>query len=191
MATDDRSVFGTFGRYDEIPTDKLDDAQRQAYDYTLEVRGQVPGPYKIWLQNPDLITAMVPIGAFYQDKMSLSKAEREIVTNLINGHWSGAAYSNYEHELIAQDAGLSADQVDALIAGLPVSFDDERQQVVHDVAATLIAGRRLPQHIFDRAVESIGHAGLTEVTVLIGYFTSVSLTLVAYDVPSDAVGMKR
>ncbi len=165
--------------------------QRDAYDYTLKERGQVPGPYKIWLQNAALERAMVPIGVYYQAGLALSKAEREIVTNLVNGHWSAAAYSNYEHELIGKKAGLTADQVAGLIAGLPVSFDDKRQQVVHDVAAALIAGRRLPRGLFDQAVKLLGHTGLTDVTVLIGYFTSVSLTLVAYDVPSDATGLQR
>ena len=189
MAQD--SIFGTFGRYTEIPLNEMTEAQRAAYDETVKVRAQVPGPYKIWLQNDELERAMLPIGAYYQEKMSLSKAEREIVTNLINGHWSAAAYSNYEHEMIGNDAGLAADKVAALIAGLPVRFDDPRQQVVHDVATALISGRRLPQGLFDRAIELLGHLGLTDVTVLIGYFTSVSLTLVAYDVPSSATALER
>ncbi len=187
----DETVFGTFGRCTEIPLDEMTAAQRAAYDGTVETRGQVPGPYKIWLQNDRLERAMVPIGAYYQEEMSLSKCEREIVTNLVNGHWSAAAYSNYEHELIGRDAGLPADTVAALIAGLPVTFDDARQQVVHDVARALISGRRLPQALFDRAIGLVGHPGLTDVTVLIGYFTSISLTLIAYDVPSDATGLKR
>ncbi len=186
-----QSDFGTFGRYTEIPLDQMTLEQRRAYDNTVKARGQVPGPYKIWLQNEMLETAMVPIGVYYQEELTLTKAEREIVTNLTNGHWTAAAYSNYEHEQIGQNAGLPKEKVAALIAGLPVVFDDAREQIVHDVASTLISGRRLPRALFDRAVELLGHPGLTDVTVLIGYFTSVSLTLVAYDVPSDATGLKR
>jgi 4-carboxymuconolactone decarboxylase len=37
----------------------------------------------------------------------------------------------------------------------------------------------------------LGDAGLTDLTVLIGYFTSISMTLAAYDVPSNAIGLKR
>ncbi len=186
-----RSDFGTFGRYTELPLDQMTAGQRAAYDRTVEARGQVPGPYKIWLQNEALEAAMVPIGVYYQEKMTLTGAEREIVTNLINGHWAAAAYSNYEHEQIGRSAGLPDGKVAALIAGLPVTFEDAREQIVHDVARTLISGRRLPRALFDRAVALLGHSGLTDVTVLIGYFTSVSLTLVAYDVPSDAIGLQR
>jgi 4-carboxymuconolactone decarboxylase len=67
----------------------------------MKTRGQVPGPYKIWLQNPKLIEVMVPLGAYYQGHSSLSKAEIEIATNLTNGRWL-AAYPNYEHEKIAE-----------------------------------------------------------------------------------------
>jgi hypothetical protein len=35
------------------------------------------------------------------------------------------------------------------------------------------------------------HTGLTDLTVLIGYFASVSLSLMAYDVPSGAIGLQR
>jgi 4-carboxymuconolactone decarboxylase len=45
--------------------------------------------------------------------------------------------------------------------------------------------------IYRRAVSLLGHPGLTDLTVLIGYFTCVSLSLMAYDVPSSAIGLQR
>jgi hypothetical protein len=33
--------------------------QKRAYEFTMKERGQVPGPYKIFLQNPKLIEVMV------------------------------------------------------------------------------------------------------------------------------------
>jgi 4-carboxymuconolactone decarboxylase len=49
-----------------------------------------------------------------------------------------AAYSNYEHEIIAEKmGGLPPERVEALISGRPTSFDDPRQQVVYELAATL------------------------------------------------------
>lgn len=183
--------FGTFGRYTELSLADMSGDQRKAYDTTVAARGQVPGPYKIWLENPALIEVMVPLGAHYQGRSSLTKAEIEIATNLINAKWL-AAYSNYEHEMIAEkEGGLPAEKVQALIAGLPTSFDDGRQQVVYEVASALIAPRIVPTGLYRRALELIGHAGLTDLTVLLGYFTCVSLTLRAYDVPSDATGLER
>ena len=185
------SDFGTFGRYQEIPLAEMTAAQKAAYKFTVERRGQVPGPYKIWLQNPALIDVMVPLGAYYQGQSTLNKAEIEIATNLINAKWL-AAYSNYEHEMIAEKAGgLPAEKVEALITGLPTFFDDPRQQVVYEITSALVAPRVIPTGLYRRAVDLLGDAGLTDLTVLLGYFTSVSLTLRAYDVPSNAIGLER
>ena len=56
------SDFGTFGRYGELPLDSMTADQKRAYEFTVKERGQVPGPYKIWLQNPKLMEVMVPLG---------------------------------------------------------------------------------------------------------------------------------
>jgi 4-carboxymuconolactone decarboxylase len=185
------SDFGTFGRYTELQLDEMTADQRKAYGFTVGQRGEVPGPYKIWLQNPKLIEVMVPLGAYYQGPSSLSKTEIEIATNLTNARWL-AGYSNYEHEIIGErDGGLPPEKVEALIAGLPTSFEDPRQQVVYQITSALIAPRVVPTGLYRRAVNLLGHAGLTDLTVLIGYFTCVSLSLRAYDVPSNAVGLER
>ena len=101
MATAD---FGTFGRYQEVPVGEMPADMRDAYDYTMELRGQVPGPHKIWLVNPALSKTVVPVGAYYQTRSTLTKAEIEIATNLVNARWL-AAYSNYEHEMMARRRG--------------------------------------------------------------------------------------
>ena len=185
------SPFGTFGRCKELPLDQMPEDQRQAYELVKEARGTVPGPYKIWLQNLKLTKVMVPLGVHYQHEAALTKAEMEIATNLANAKWL-AAYSNYEHEWIAELlGGLPAEKVEALIAGLPTSFDDPRQQVVYEMTSALLGPRVIPRGLYQRAVDLLGHAGLTDLIALIGYFTTVSLTLRAYDVPSDAEGLER
>jgi len=77
-------MFGTFGRYTEIPINDMTPEQKKGYDSVVRERGQAPGPYKIWLQNAPLMQIMVPIGAYFQEgHSSLSGAEREIAINLI------------------------------------------------------------------------------------------------------------
>jgi 4-carboxymuconolactone decarboxylase len=97
----ERCDFGTFGRYEEIPVERMPPEMRDAYEFTKKLRGRVPGPHKIWLANTKLSKTVVPTGAYYQTQSTLTKAEIEIATNVINGRWL-AAYSNYEHEMIAE-----------------------------------------------------------------------------------------
>jgi 4-carboxymuconolactone decarboxylase len=185
------SAEPNFGRYSEIPLDQMTPRQREGYDHVVEARGEAPGPYKIFVQNPPLMRVLVPVGVYFnKGHSSLSDAEREIVVNLINGHWR-SAYSNHEHEIIGERAGLAPEQVEALIAGLPTSFEDPRQQVAYDLTRALIGIRVVPTGLYRRAVDLLGDAGVTDLTTLIGYYTTVSLTLAAYNVPAGAVGLKR
>ena len=95
-----------------------------------------------------------------QRECTLTKAEIEIATSVINGRW-GAAYANYEHEKIGEQQGhLAAGKVERLIVGLPTSFGDPRQQAVYEIAATLAAGRVVPLGLFRRARDLLGDAGL-------------------------------
>jgi 4-carboxymuconolactone decarboxylase len=183
------SDFGTFGRFIETPVDKMPADMREAYAFTKKLRGMVPGPHKIWLANPKLSNTVVPTGAYYQTQSTLTKAEIEIVTNVINGRWL-AAYSNYEHEWIAEkQGGLPPEKVEALIAGLPTSFDDPRQQVAYELASTLVQPRVVPKGLYRRAKELLGDAGIVDLTMLMGWFTGVSMTLMAFDVPANATGL--
>jgi 4-carboxymuconolactone decarboxylase len=186
-----RPDFGTFGRFVETPVDQMTPDMKDAYQFTMSLRGLVPGPHRIWLANPELSRTIVPTGAYYQTRSSLKKAEIEIVTNLVNGRWL-SAYANYEHEKIAEKAGgLPPEKVEALIAGLPTSFDDPREQVVYELASALIQPRVVQLGLYRRAKALIDDAGIVDVTVLLGWFTSVCLTLIAFDVPSNAVGLEQ
>jgi 4-carboxymuconolactone decarboxylase len=122
---------------------------------------------------------------------TLTKAEIEIVTNLTTGRWR-TPYANYEHEKIGvEKGGLAPQTVEALISGHPASFDDPRQQVVYELASTLVVPRFVPLGLYRRAHTLLGDAGIVDVTVLIAWFTAVSMTLAAYDVPADAVGLDQ
>jgi 4-carboxymuconolactone decarboxylase len=183
--------FGTFGRFVETPVGQMSPEMKTAYDFTMKLRGLVPGPHKIWLANPKLSQTIVPTGVYFQCESTLTKAEIEIATNIVNGRWL-AAYGNYEHEWIAEDlGGLAPQQVQRLIACLPTNFDDPRQQVVYELASTLAQPRVVPTGLFHRAQQLLGDAGIVDITVLMGWFTAVSLTLMAYDVPANAVGIDQ
>src|SRR6201998_3156974 len=96
------SDFGTFGRYTEIPVDQMTSEQREGYELVVQERGEAPGPYKIFIQNPHLLQVLVPVGKYFQQShSSLSDAEREIVVNLINAKWH-AAYSDYEQRMTVE-----------------------------------------------------------------------------------------
>jgi len=180
----------TFGRYAEIPLDRMTPDQQDAYRTLIETRGRLPGPTKIWVHNPKLAKAAAPLGAYFRTGYSLSEREREIAVCTICSKWH-SIYPTNAHERAAKAAGLPAAKVEAILSGLPTSFSDKREQVVYEMAACLANSRWVAKGLFDRAVEALGHEGVTDVICLMGYYSLVSMTLAFYDVPAGAEGMPR
>jgi len=180
----------TFGRYAEIPLDRMTPEQQEAYRLLIETRGRLPGPNKIWVENAKLAKVMGPLGAHFRTGYSLSEREREIAVVVINSKWH-SIYPTNAHERAGKAAGLPADKVEALLSGLPTSFDDEREQVVYEIAICLSNSRWVSKGLYDRAIKVLGTVGITDVICLMGFYTSVSMTLAFYDVPAAAEGMAR
>ena len=180
----------TFGRYAEIPYGKMTPEQQEGYRALIETRGRLPGPNKIYVHNPKLAKVMGPLGAHFRTGYSLSEREREIAVCVVNSHWR-SIYPTGAHEKHAKAAGLPADKVEAILSGLPTSFSDKREQIVYEMAVCLVNGRWVSRGLYDRAVEALDHVGITDVITLMGFYTSVSLTLAFYDVPSGSTGMER
>jgi 4-carboxymuconolactone decarboxylase len=182
----------TFGRYAEIPVDQMTPEQREGYRFLVDgPRGRLPGPYKIWVHNPKLVHAAAPLGQhFTPGQSSLSEREREIAVVVITSKWH-SAYPAAAHERRGKEVGLPAARVEAIIAGLPVSFPDAREQAVYEMAMALAGGHLVSQGLHDRAVEVLGHESISDIIVLMGYYTAVSLTMNFYAVPAGSPGLAR
>ena len=180
----------TFGRYAEIPVDKMTPEQQEGFKSLMESRGRLPGPAKIYVHNPKLAKVLGPLGAHFRGPYSLSEREREIAVCIVNSKFH-TAYATNAHERAAKAAGLASDKVEAILSGLQTSFDDKREQVVYEMAICLVNSRWVSKGLFERALEALGHVGITDVIALMGYYTTVAMTLAFYDVPAGATGLER
>src|ERR1700741_3077459 len=163
----------TFGRYAEIPYDQMTPEQQEGYRSLIETRGRLPGPTKIWVHNPKLAKAAGPLGGHFRTGYSVSEREREIAVVITNAKWH-SIYPTNAHERAGKAAGLPNDKVEAMLAGQPPPFDEKGEQVGDERATSLINSRWISKGLYDRAVEALGHEGVTDVTCLMGFYTSVS-----------------
>lgn len=185
--------FGTFGRFRETLVVSMPADMREAYEFTKALRGLIPGPHRIWLANLVWSKTIVLTGEYFQTRSTLTKPGIEIVTNLVTARWL-SAYASYEHEKIGEVQGhLDPKTLQRLIGGLPVVFDDPREEVIYQVAHALVQPRPVSLGLYRKARERIGDAGLADVAVLIGWFTMVCMTLAVFDVPAnaDATGLDQ
>jgi len=166
--------------------------QKEAFDTIVEARGLLRGPMKVWIENPKLAKAIGPVGAYFQPGggYSLSEREREIAVCVITSRWH-SAYPAAAHERRGKEVGIPAAKIEAIISGIPTNFDNEREQIVYEMAMTLSNARWVSRGLYDRAINLLGHDGATDVITLMGHYTSVSMTLAFFDVPAGAIGISR
>ena len=132
-----------------------------------------------------------PLGRhFTPGAYSLSEREREIAVLVITAHLN-SDYPVWAHEKRGKEVGLAADAVEAIITNRPTSFADAREQAVYEVALALTERRIVPNGLYDRAIATLGHVSITDVIVLMGYYTAVSLTMNFYAVPAGTTGITR
>src|ERR1700730_10520474 len=182
----------TFGRYAEIPVDRMTPEQRAGYRFLVEgPRGRLPGPYKVWVHNTQLGHAGAPLGQHStRGESPRWERERKTAVLVITSRWH-SAYPTAAHEKRGVEVGLPAAAVEAIIAGLPTSFPDAREQTVYELAMALAGGRLVPQGLYERAVSVLGHERVTDLIVLMGYYPAVSLTMNFYAVPAGSPGLAR
>ncbi len=182
----------TFGRYTELSVDDMTSEQQAGYRLLVEgARGRLPGPYRVWVHNPKLVHSIEPLGNhFTPGQSSLTEREREIAVLVICSQW-GSVFPTNAHERRGKEVGLPNEAVEAIVAGRPAAFTDAREAMVYDVARALAASRLIPQDLYDRAVQTLGHESITDMIVLMGYYTCVSLTMNFYAVPASGGGTTR
>ena len=185
----------TFGRYAEIPFDRMSRAQQEGYRALADVEGDgspnLPGPLKIWVDNAALALAVAPLAKHLRPPhQSLTEREREIAICVIVGKWR-AAFPAEAHAQVLRELGVDAATVDALMDGRPVVLEDDRERLVYEVAFALGNGRRVTRSLYERAVAALGHERISDLLVLLGFYTATSFSMLFYDVPADSQGLQR
>jgi 4-carboxymuconolactone decarboxylase len=144
-------------------------------------RGGVSGPYKIWVLNAPLASALADLDQHLNGAASLSAADREIAVLVSAERWD-SGYVASAHTSRATASGVPERAVEQILAGETPRLPDPRHQLVYSVCRQLYAGGPLPVEMFEQATAVLNPAGLSDLIALLGYYTAVALTLNAYAV---------
>jgi 4-carboxymuconolactone decarboxylase len=169
-------------RIREIPPDQLTDAQKAALDAVVGGRGRIPTPYKIWLHSPVLMQRLERLGTFLVNESSLTPREQEIAILTVARHWHGS-YVFTAHSRAARKAGISDEVIAAIGHDETPPLSDVRERAVHAIAWAAEAPTPASDSVFDAAIEAIGHNGLSELLVFLGYYSSVAIAMKLFKVP--------
>jgi 4-carboxymuconolactone decarboxylase len=170
-------------RLADITLQELDDAQRRVHDAIVAgPRGKVEGPLKVWLNSPELADRAQALGAFCRFGSILPPRLSELAILITGSHWK-AGFEWHVHAPIGIAAGLDPDDVELLRQGRAPQFSKHDESVVYTFVIELLVNRRISDPAFARAHTTLGTRGVVDLVGILGYYSLISMTIVAFDVP--------
>ena len=144
--------------------------------------GRLLGPFNALLYNPEMGAAQLNYLATERDATQLDARVREVVI-LTVGAVCHTAYEVYAHGAVASNAGMAAEDIEAIATGNEAQGLSPEEQVAHRFVKALTAEHRVPAPLFAEAQKTFGHKGLVDMLHLVGMYLAVSALLNAFEVP--------
>lgn len=163
--------------------DNMTPEQRRVYDAVVAgPRGVVVGPLRAALHSPELAERWQRLGEYLRFDMSVPARLRELAIIVTARRWN-SQLEWLVHAEAASKAGLAAPIIEAIRGGEAPVFEDPDEAAVYEFAREIQERGRVSESIYQRVWERWKALGVVELTALIGYYTMVSMTLNAHEIP--------
>ncbi len=169
--------------------DELDPAQRELYAtitggpraagpslFALtDEEGRLNGPFNAMLLAPELGQALQALGAAIRYRASLTPRVREMAILAVAARWD-CAFELRAHEAVGRAAGLTEDELSALLGGSAPTLADPAEEAAMDLVTALLDGDA-DEVTYGRVVSLAGERTVFELTTLVGYYATLALQL--------------
>ena len=170
-------------RLPDLDPAKFSPEQKKVHDAVIAgPRGRVVGPIKVWLKNPGLAEHAQALGAYCRFGSSLPPRLSELAICITGAFWK-ANYEWFAHAPLAIKAGIDPAAIEAIRTGTTPKFVKADEQAIYDFARELVTTRRVSDATFARANKELGETAVIDMVGIIGYYSLVSVTLNAYEMP--------
>ena len=170
-------------RLPELNAGTMTAAQRAVHEEIVSgPHARVVGPFRAWLHSPELARRARALSEHIRFRSSLPPKLMELAILVTGRHWK-AEFECYAHAQLARKAGLDEAIITALASGQRPSFADDHEALVYALCTELYETHRLGDATYQRALEALGLPSVVELVATIGYYSMVSLTLNAFQVP--------
>lgn len=174
-------------RLTKKPTSELTPDQRAQHERIARFRtpgadGQFGGPFDPWVRSPELAQRAVSWGNFIWERTTLERRIVEFAISVTAWAWE----SNVEwvaHARAAKQYGVSDETLASVLDGRRPEGAPPDELATYDFCVALHRTHHVPADVYKRAVASFGEQGVVEMIAAIGYYTFVSMTLNAFEIP--------
>jgi 2-pyrone-4,6-dicarboxylate lactonase len=157
--------------------------QRVVHDEIVTgVRGRLVGPLRAVLHSPDLARRWSRLGEFLRFSTCLPKKLNELAIIVTGRRWN-SQLEFLIHSEAAMAAGLAPAAIEAIRVAQAPSFTDEAEAEVYEFARMLQQTADVDPAAHAAVTKRWGERGVVELTGVIGYYTMVSMTLNAHEIP--------
>ena len=173
-------------RLPELDETKLSPDQRKIYDEIKRVRGQVRGPFAVWLRNADLAEHALALQDLFASRVQLDRRLVQLMI-LVSAGIANAQFAWFIHAPQALKLGISPEIVEAIRERRTPSFSRDDERLVYDITTELHTTRSLSDANFNLGMAMFGEEKMVELVSAVGFYSMVAMTLNAFDVPTPGV----
>ena len=162
--------------------------QRDVFDEVVQSRGGVPrtGPGSIMIHSPEAGRRASHLSEYLRRESTLPANVQELAM-LVTARALDCQYIWNAHAASGKKAGLSPDLVEALRENKPLPHLKREEEAVIRYGQEFFQTHRVSRGAFQTALEQLGVQGLTELTMLMGYYGMLAFCVNAFDgdLPSE------
>ena len=166
------------------PVAEMNEAQRVIYDQALRHFGAPIGPRIVFLETPELGLAWSALLSALE-KSALPKRVWELAVLIVARDWT-SQFEWWAHEKAALKAGVPVNVMEAIKADQRPTFNDALDRATYNYVTQLLRERRVSDATYAALHVAIGSRQLVELTVLVGHYSNVAMTLAAHAVQLPA-----
>jgi 4-carboxymuconolactone decarboxylase len=175
-------------RLKPISFDELTPEQQAQYERIKRARppradGQFGGPFDPWIRSPEVAQRAMSLGNYIWERTCVGRRIVELAIIVTGRHWR----SNVEwvaHSRMAREQGVSDAVIQAVFEQRMPKDAPEDETLTIEVCRALHETQELPKALYDRAIVMWGAQGLMDIIQTIGFYTFVSMTLNAFNIPT-------
>lgn len=179
-------------RVPELKREQLSEHQFRLATELGKSRGgglETSGPWGLLLRNAELCERGGKFGTMLRDATSVPKRLSEIAIVLTARTYT-ADFEWYAHAPQARLAGVAESVLEAIRRNQRPVFEHEDEAAVYDYVSELHVKKRVSDATYRRLVTHLGETGAIELTAITGFYTSIAMLIVAFEVDLPQ-GMER
>jgi 4-carboxymuconolactone decarboxylase len=145
-------------------------------------RKAIVGPLRAALHNPELADRWQQLGALLRFGTSLPPRLGEIAILVTARRWNSQV-EWFIHAQAASKAGLSDAVIEAIRDARMPDLETPAENLVYEFTRELQETGQVSEEVYGNVQRELGVVGIVELTAVIGYYTMVSMTLNAHEIP--------